>query len=44
MQVLNIVNKLLKYTLTGNMENRKAKMHHTVIGLKSGVYRDFDIQ
>ncbi len=37
MQVLSIVSKLLKYTLTGKIKNRKAEVYYTGLGLKSGV-------
>ena len=33
MQVLSIVTKLLKYTLTGKMENRKAEIYYTSLDL-----------
>ena len=33
MQVLRIVNKLLKYALTGKIKNRKDGMYYTGIGL-----------
>jgi hypothetical protein len=37
MQVLSIVNKSLKYTLTDKIENNKDKMLYTSLGLKSRV-------
>jgi len=37
MQVLSIVFKLLKYTLTGKTINRDAEMSYTGLGLKSGI-------
>ena len=35
MQVLSIVTKLMKYTLTGKMENRKDWVSYTGLGLNS---------
>lgn len=37
MQVLDIVAKLLKYTLTGKVESNKDEMLYAGIGLKSGL-------